>query len=246
MRRSFLFVFLSFASLLSASPIPADAKVLILAVPANWNSTHTRLQAYRRVGADHPWTAWTPAFEANLGRNGLAWGRGCHPAQEGPQKREGDLKSPAGVFQLGSILYGSEEKNPLNGWRYRRVTDRDLWIEDPQSTNYNRHLILSAHEEFPANHLFDRMRQNDPAHALKIFIRHNAPPGVQPGAGSAIFFHLSRGTDHPTTGCTTLLRADFETLFGKCPPEDHPIYVLLPLSSYLGLRSDWGLPENPP
>lgn len=233
------FLFLTPAS---AGPIPKDTKVLILAVPENWNSTSTRLQAYRREKGQNAWTAVTPSYTANLGRNGLAWGRGCHPTQEGPQKREGDKKSPAGVFLLGSILYGSENKSPISEWRYRMITDRDLWIEDSQSTNYNRHLILSTHEEFPENHLYDQMRQNDPAHALKIFIRHNAPPDVRPHAGSAIFFHLSRGQDHPTTGCTTLVREDFETLFQNCTPKDHPVYVLLPKSAYLEWKSAWNLP----
>lgn len=242
MRFLFLALPLLFLSPVWATPIPPETKVLILAVPDSWNSTQTQLQAYRREKSRDTWTAITPSFSANLGRNGLAWGRGCHPVQEGPQKREGDKKSPAGVFLLGSILYGSEDKAPIPDWRYRMVTDRDLWIEDPQSTNYNRHLILSTHEEFPANHLFDRMRQNDPAHALKIFIRHNAPPNVQPKAGSAIFFHLSRGTDHPTTGCTTLLREDFETLFRNCNPKDQPVYVLLPRSAYLQWKSGWNLP----
>lgn len=225
-----------------AGPIPKDTKVLILAVPENWNSTSTRLQAYRWEKGRNAWTAVTPSYAANLGRNGLAWGRGCHPTQEGPHKREGDKKSPAGVFLLGSILYGAENKSPISEWRYRMITDRDLWIEDSESTNYNRHLILSTHEEFPENHLYDQMRQNDPAHALKIFIRHNAPPDVRPHAGSAIFFHLSRGQDHPTTGCTTLVREDFETLFQNCTPKDHPVYVLLPKSAYLEWKSAWNLP----
>ena len=225
-----------------ATPVPPETRVLILAVPESWNSTQTQLQAYRRKSGQDAWIAITPSFCANLGRSGLAWGRGCHPSQEGPQKREGDKKSPAGIFLLGSILYGSEVQTPLPDWRYRMVTDRDLWIEDPQSTNYNRHLILSTHEEFPENHLYDLMRQNDPAHALKIFIRHNAPPDVQPKAGSAIFFHLSRGHDHPTTGCTTLLREDFETLFRTCTPKDQPVYELVPKSAYLQCKSAWNLP----
>lgn len=67
------------------------------------------------------------------------------------------------------------------------MTDRDLWIEDPSSTLYNRHLILSAHEPFPPEHSYHLMRQDDPAHSLKLFIRHNAPPDTKPGSGSAIF-----------------------------------------------------------
>lgn len=224
------------------SPIPDDSRILLLAVPENWNAQEATLQAFHRESPTAPWKSITPSYPVNLGKNGLAWGRGLHPSQSGPQKREGDAKSPAGVFLLGSILYGLETNNPLPAWRYRRVTERDLWIEDPKSPGYNRHLILGPGDLFPENHLFERMRQNDPAHALKIFIRHNAPPDVQPGAGSAIFFHLARGSDHPTTGCTTLFRENFETLFAYFSPKEVPVYVLVPRAEYDRLKPSWKLP----
>lgn len=237
-----LLCFHSIASASAESPIPSSSQVLILAVPENWNATETHLQAFRRESPKTGWMPLTSSFPANLGKNGLAWGRGLHPDQAGPQKREGDGKSPAGLFLIGSILYGLQTNNPLPDWRYRRVTERDLWIEDPKSPGYNRHLILGPQDLFPENHLYERMRQHDPAHALKIFIRHNAPPDVQPGAGSAIFFHLARGSHHPTTGCTTLFREDFESLFSRLNPKDEPVYVLLPRSDYDRLKSSWKLP----
>ena len=135
---------------LPASPIPDKSRALLLAVPEDWTSRHTSLQLYRRDSASTPWFAKNSPIPVNLGRRGLAWGRGLHPAQAGLQKREGDDKSPAGIFLLGSMLYGYADRSPIPGWRYRQVTDRDLWIEEPSSSLYNRHLILSAHEPFPA------------------------------------------------------------------------------------------------
>ncbi|MFM8654257.1 MAG: hypothetical protein ACKODZ_05945, partial [Verrucomicrobiota bacterium] len=121
---------------LPASPIPNQSRALLLAVPDGWNSRHTTLQLYRRDSASSPWIAKNPPIPVNLGRRGLAWGRGLHLAQPGLQKREGDGKSPAGAFFLGNILYGYADRSPIPGWRYRQVTDRDLWIEEPSSPLY--------------------------------------------------------------------------------------------------------------
>ena len=227
---------------LPASPIPDQSRALLLAVPDGWNSRHTTLRLYRRDSASAPWVAKNPPIPVNLGRRGLAWGRGLHPAQPGLQKREGDGKSPAGAFLLGNILYGYADHSPIPGWRYRQVTDRDLWIEEPSSPLYNRHLILSAHEPFPADHHYHLMRQADPAHALKLFIRHNAQPDIKPGAGSAIFFHLCRANDAVTTGCTSMEEPAFRTLLESFLPKDEPVYVLVPRADYSRLKASWKLP----
>jgi L,D-peptidoglycan transpeptidase YkuD (ErfK/YbiS/YcfS/YnhG family) len=243
MQRLFLCISLiPFFSFSSPSPIPRESKALLLAIPAGWGSTETELQLFRRKSSENSWTAAASPKSVHLGRHGLAWGRGLHPTQEGIQKREGDRKSPAGAFLLGSILYGYANRLSFPGWRYHCVTERDLWIEDPASLNYNRHLMLPPREPFPANHLFDQMRQEDPAHALKLFIRHNAPPDAQPGRGSAVFFHLTRGSNSTTTGCTSMNEEDFASLLNAFSPADKPVYVLLPRSEYDRLRKDWKLP----
>jgi len=243
MQRLFFCIYLfPLLSLGSPSPIPSQTKALLLAITAEWGSTDTELQLYRRKKNEEFWTPFESPKSVHLGRHGLAWGRGLHAAQEGIQKREGDRKSPSGAFLLGSILYGYADRLSFPGWRYHCVTERDLWIEDPSSLNYNRHLILSPKEAFPANHLYDQMRQEDPAHALKLFIRHNAPPDTQRGAGSAVFFHLTRGSNSTTTGCTSMKEEDFTSLLNAFSPADQPVYVLLPRSEYDRLRKEWKLP----
>ena len=243
MLRCLVILFLFPLPLFSATdPIPPTCRALLIAQPESWNSTKATLRLYRRTSPSLPW-AWDGQSHAvHLGRNGLAWGRGLQPQQPGPQKREGDGKSPAGLFHLGNILYGYERETDLKGWRYRQVTDRDLWIEDPSSPLYNRHLILSPHEPFPPSEKYHLMRQADPAHALKLFILHNAPPDTQPGAGSAIFFHLCRNPESVTTGCTSMEESGFRQLLGSFTPADQPIYVLLPNAEYLRFQDRWKLP----
>jgi L,D-peptidoglycan transpeptidase YkuD (ErfK/YbiS/YcfS/YnhG family) len=86
------------------------------------------------------------------------------------------------------------------------------------------------------------MRQDDPAHSLKLFIRHNAPPDVKPGSGSAIFFHLCRSQNSVTTGCTSMDEPAFRELLSSFLPKDEPTYVLLPRPDYDRLKASWKLP----
>ncbi|NDH86653.1 hypothetical protein EBY67_06335, partial [bacterium] len=84
------------SAIAATSPIPEKTRVLLVAVTDDWNSTQTTLQLFRRTLPASSWTAIGPSQQIHLGRYGLAWGRGIHPAQNGIQKREGDKKSPAG------------------------------------------------------------------------------------------------------------------------------------------------------
>lgn len=236
---SFLFPLLTFSA---STPLPLHSRALLLCLPLTASSNQADLQLFRRKSAAAPWLKVGPPIPVHLGRQGLAWGRGLHSAQRGPQKREGDGKSPAGIFSLGQVLYGYDQSSGLSRWRYRQVTDRDLWIEEPTSSLYNRHLILSAHEPFPPEQHFHLMRQADPAHSLKLFICHNAPPNVQAGAGSAIFFHLCRSADSVTTGCTSMEETAFRELLHSFSPRDQPVYVLLPQEEYQRLKTPWQLP----
>jgi L,D-peptidoglycan transpeptidase YkuD (ErfK/YbiS/YcfS/YnhG family) len=243
MRRWLSILFLLPHFLLSATvPIPSSCRAILIAQPESWDSTKATLHLYRRTSPSDPWIRDANSHSVHLGRNGLAWGRGLHTQQTGPQKKEGDGKSPAGLFHLGNILYGYDKKSDLPGWRYRQVTDRDLWIEDPSSSLYNRHLILSAHEPFPPSEQYHLMRQADPAHSLKLFICHNAPPEVKAGSGSAIFFHLCRSPDSVTTGCTSMEEVSFRQLLRSFTPADQPVYVLLPADEYVRFRESWKLP----
>ncbi|NBS55410.1 hypothetical protein EBT23_07655, partial [bacterium] len=140
----FVLPFLLSSGALLAAPLPDQSRALLVAIPEAWNSVKASLQLYRRASASSAWSATNAPIPIHLGRRGLAWGRGLHPDQPGVQKREGDGKSPAGLFLLGNILYGYADRSPIHDWRYRQVTDRDLWIEEPTSSLYNRHLILSS------------------------------------------------------------------------------------------------------
>lgn len=229
------------APAVGAAGIPASSTQCVLGLAQDWNSSRATLRLYERRGKD-----WRPAAaqcQARLGRDGLAWGLGLHPdAATGMEKREGDWRSPAGVFAIGGVW--SRDPKVVRHPRipFRRITPRDLWVEDSASPHYNRHLVLEHDSATPWERR-QQMKQNDPAHLLKLFIAHNAPPNVVPGAGSSIFFHIWRANGgKPTAGCTTMDERHLRELIAAIDPGRRPVYVLLPMDEYRKRRSEWNLP----
>jgi L,D-peptidoglycan transpeptidase YkuD (ErfK/YbiS/YcfS/YnhG family) len=170
-------------------------------------------------------------------------GRGLHPVPPGATtKQEGDLRSPAGVFRIGGAWGYAPAIRKHPKLSYRKVSTRDLWVEDPASPQYNSHVILD-HEPLTPWEKKQQMKQSDPAHALKLFIAHNAPPKPISGAGSSIFFHIWRGSgSRPTAGCTSMEDAQLRALIARIDPARQPLYVLLPKADYETQRLIWKLP----
>jgi len=225
----------------SAFELPADSSQCIVATADGWNSSHATVSLYEKNGGE--WRQVGPSWKGRLGRDGLIWGRGIHPNPPGAKlKVEGDMRAPAGVFHLGGAwgYHRTIQKHPK--LFYRQVTPRDLWVEDPASPHYNRHLILPKN---PATEWENKqqMKLNDHPHSLKLFIAHNAPPNVTPNGGSAIFFHIWReGGARPTAGCTTMAEDRLRWLIARIDPAKRPLYVLLPRAEYEKRRQSWKLP----
>jgi L,D-peptidoglycan transpeptidase YkuD (ErfK/YbiS/YcfS/YnhG family) len=86
------------------------------------------------------------------------------------------------------------------------------------------------------------MRHNDFAYRWLVEIRHNSDPPLS-GKGSAIFFHIRRGENKPSSGCTTLAEQDLVQLIRWLRADARPRYALLPKPAYMQLWKDWNLPS---
>jgi L,D-peptidoglycan transpeptidase YkuD (ErfK/YbiS/YcfS/YnhG family) len=241
MIRTFLLILAALVIPAGAFELPANSSQCVVATAEGWDSSHAKVALYEKSGGQ--WRQVGPAWKGRLGKNGLVWGRGIHPNPPGAKlKNEGDLRAPAGVFDLGGAwgYHRTIQKHPK--LFYRQVTPRDLWVEDPASPHYNRHLILPKN---PATEWENKqqMKLNDPPHSLKLFIAHNAPPNVVANGGSAIFFHIWReGGARPTAGCTTMDEERLRWLIARIDPTKRPLYVLLPRAEYEKRRQAWKLP----
>src|SRR5436189_2052955 len=213
-----------------AEGVPDDCTQLILALAPTWSSMRGELRLFERArGGD--WVSVAGPFPVLFGKNGVAWGTGlAGQSESGLRKQERDGRAPAGVFAIGQVFGYDPQLPPGGDYPYHQVTEADVWSDDPRSPNYNRHIVIDAQNP-PDNYTHEKMRSGDFAYHWPIEIRHTSDPPI-PGAGSAIFFHTRRGVNRPTTGCTTMARADLVRLITWLRAKRHPCYALLPATEY--------------
>ena len=146
---------------------------------------------------------------AVIGRNGLA------PAGE---KKEGDGKTPSGIYPLGPAFgYASSIDTRL---QYREAGDLDFWVDDAQSMQYNEWVRGT-----PAANSFERMKRRDNLYRYGIVIGYNMHP-VIPGAGSAIFMHIWRDFVSPTSGCVALNQRNLRKILRWLDQQYQPVIIL--------------------
>ncbi|MCC4601074.1 L,D-transpeptidase family protein [Xanthomonas melonis] len=228
----------------AAQPIQAvqQARALIVVTTHDWDSTQARLQTFTRT--DGQWRPAGAGFAVALGRHGSAWGEGLHPAQpNGPQKREGDGRSPAGVFAIGPAFgYATHLNTALP---YQAMTATHYCMDVPASPLYNRIVDAAQVGQAAVAGSTEPMRLDlrtpgDGRYREGFVIAHN--PAAIAGRGSCIFAHLWRSPGQVTAGCTAMDPADMQRLLAWLKPADHPLFVLLPRAEYARLQTTWQLP----
>ncbi len=200
-----------------------------------------RGQLFLLEKTDGKWTSYAGPTPVLFGKNGLAWGRGvAGQGESGLHKHERDGRAPAGVFRIGKVYTYDKTLPPGADYPFHQVSEGDIWSDDPRSPNYNRHVVIDPNNP-PDNYSHEKMRPGDFAYHWLVEIRHNSDPPI-PGDGSAIFFHIRRGVDRPTTGCTTMAEENLVKMISWLRAAKKPCYTLLTISEYAAKEKSWDLP----
>jgi L,D-peptidoglycan transpeptidase YkuD (ErfK/YbiS/YcfS/YnhG family) len=222
-----------------------DARQLVLVTTAGWDATQGKLRRFERDGSG--WRQVGSAAAISVGRSGTAWGRGLHPLQsDGPQKREGDGKAPAGVFAIGTAFgYAPSADTRL---AYQGMDYNDWCIDVPDSPLYNRIVDRSVAKAPGLDKSTEPMRldlhaKGDQRYRQGFVIEHNAD--AVPGAGSCIFAHLWGKPGQVTTGCTAMSAESMQALLQWLDRDRAPVFALLPRAQHEALRAAWNLPAIP-
>lgn len=226
------------------SPL-AGARQLIAGVVDDWGSTTATLRMWRR--GDGAWHPVGDAWPAVVGRAGTAWGDGLHGAgatagREGPRKREGDGRSPAGAFSLRAA-YGYADEPPAGTRLPYAASGRGELecVDDPASRHYTR--IVDRARTAADWQSSERMRRDDALYTWVVDVAHN--PAARPGGGSCIFLHVWSAPGATTVGCTAMDQARLAAVLANLDPAANPVFVLLPRADYLALEPAWDLPPPP-
>lgn len=165
-------------------------------------------QMIRYEKQDGTWTA-LDTVAINVGKSGIA------PPGE---KREGDGRTPSGLFLIGPA-FGYED-NLDTQIEFIQLNELHHWISDSDSSNYNQ-LV----EYVPVTREMEVMRRADHLYKYGAIIQYNTEP-VTPEMGSAIFLHIERATGKPTTGCVSMPETIMTSLIEWMDPKAYPVILL--------------------
>ena len=194
------------AAALNGVSLPAEQLLVVIAE----GKETSRARLYLLERGDGGWEPGGGALPVMIGRNGFA-----APGA----KREGDAKTPAGLFAL-EFVFGSAP-SAASAMPYRQATSDDLWVDDPDSPDYNCWVKKGATRAAS----FEQMMSSSQHYRHGIVIGYNRKPVVK-GAGSAIFIHVWSGEGGSTAGCVSLDEADLVGLIGRLDPARKPMILM--------------------
>jgi L,D-peptidoglycan transpeptidase YkuD (ErfK/YbiS/YcfS/YnhG family) len=181
------------------------ASQLLMVFTSRAEVTRAELFCLEKVGNE--WHIAIPAMAASVGRKGIA---------EPESKREGDGKTPYGMYHIG-MAFGYESDCPTR-MPYRQMQSHDIWVDDPAAEDYNR----LVHLDRTKAKSFEYMRRKDDLYKFGLVVEYNTNP-IVPGLGSAIFIHYWGRPFRSTAGCLGLSEQNLQAVLSFLDPAKSPV-----------------------
>ena len=129
-------------------------------------------------------------YKCALGKNGIA-----------KRKKEGDKKTPSGLFSLGKVYYRKDKIRNLKTKLKKIVIKKKMaWCDDPNNKFYNKLTFTNDKSK-------EKLYRKDNLYNIIVVINYNIKPIIK-NKGSAIFIHLARKNYSGTMGCIGLKKKD--------------------------------------
>lgn len=117
-------------------------------------------------------------------------------------KKEGDKKTPKGVFSLGPLFYRKDKNEAPNTKIKKIIIKKEMgWCDDSKNKSYNKLIKVSKKIKH------EKMFRGDDKYDFLIPINYNTNKPKK-NKGSAIFIHLTKNYKK-TLGCIALKKKDF-------------------------------------
>ena len=118
-------------------------------------------------------------------------------------KKEGDLATPKGTFELGKLYYRKDNNKALKCKIKKKIIRKKMgWCNDSRSKKYNQEI------SFPFKYGAEKLYRKDKIYDLFINIKYNSCPVIKK-KGSAIFLHIADSKYKSTKGCIAISKNDF-------------------------------------
>ena len=224
----------------SVSVEELNAEQLIVVLVEKNNAINGLLRRFENI--NDKWVQIDSSISVTIGKNGLAKGNGEEVEFDasGTIKREGDGKSPSGIFTIGSAFgFDLPDTNMDIKLPFYHITEVSRCIEDSNSIYYNQ--IVNESDIEKDWDSADRMRAVN-LYKWGFFVNHNTP-SIK-GFGSCVFFHIWRAPGKYTLGCTAMSEKNILTLLQWIDPEKSPLLIQYNRLDYLKIASLIDIPKR--
>ena len=216
--KKILLILTLIGAILFANPL-SQSRQLIVVTTNGWNDNSGVLQRYEKDGMG--WHRVGDALHIRLGRNGFGWGIGLHSTPKGAKyiKKEGDGRSPAGIFALKQAFgYAPFDVR----YPYKVYKETDHCVDDVHSKFYNK--IVDSTKIKADYKSMEHMKFPKDYYRYGVVVNHNHidEKGAVPGAGSCIFLHIKTV---PTAGCTVMKESEMKVLIRWLDAKKHPLLL---------------------
>ncbi len=221
--------------------VPKNCQQIVIVISPDDTTIVAELHRFDRK--ENQWIRNAAPHPVSLGRTGLAQGKGVHLPDllDGIEKKEGDGKSPSGIFHFGKA-FGYAPPSAAKGIKmpYVTIDENTQCIEDSKSRYYNQILDNTSVEKDWES--ADFMRRKDDLYKWGIFVQHNTPAKAE--SGSCIFLHLWRGHGKPTAGCTAMTEENMLGLLQWLDPSKNPLLLQVTAKDYPVFLKKYDLPSD--
>lgn len=218
-----------------------NSNQLLLVRAPDWDATRAVLERYQRDENTHHWIRIGKPIPVVIGKKGMGWGTPFFPnSLSDPTKQEGDGKSPAGIFEIGSA-FGFASPSSLLKMPYLQLTDTSFCVDDENSSHYNQVIDTRTITRDWAPNTGEAMR-TQALYEKGAIIQYNTPNPIK-HRGSCIFMHIWRNAYSGTAGCITMEKSNLELVLNWLDQTKNPLIALFPQNIYDNIKIQWKLPE---
>lgn len=223
----------------------STSRQAVVVTTKDWNEAQGAAQLFERKDTKAKWKAVGKSFPIVIGKNGFALANGMPDKLSKmdvvrPFKKEGDGKSPAGIFALTSA-FGSMIKPDFVKLPYTQLEEWTECIDDAKSTHYNKivdRMQVGVYDWKSS----EKMLEVGEQYELGVFVAYNSSPVVKEN-GSCIFLHVWKDAASGTAGCTAMERANMEKILGWLDADKNPALIQMPVEHYKYYQTSWNLPK---
>ncbi|MGN6619172.1 MAG: L,D-transpeptidase family protein [Ilyomonas sp.] len=187
---------------------------------ASVNDIHGTMWLYERTNSNKPWIK-KDSFAVVVGRAGLAKDPQTKiPLTNMPVKKEGDGKSPSGIFLL-SRVFSYHHIDSLQ-MPFVQVDTNFYCVDDASSVYYNTLIVNdTAKQSFNS---FEHMKLNNGQYEYGVWVLYNSDP-EKAGNGSCIFIQVWNNENTGTSGCTAMSKENILKLIHWLDKKKNPVLL---------------------